>query len=81
MLQPHLVRDIDHEVHKVIAGDEFRGTGGSLYYLRHQDILAGSERVRIEVRDAVSGLVIGVKNLTYGLDYDIDYIQGRMMEP
>src|SRR5207247_835891 len=25
---------------------EFRGTGGSLYFLRHQDILTGSERVR-----------------------------------
>jgi uncharacterized repeat protein (TIGR01451 family) len=63
-----------------LAGrDEFRGTGGSLYYLRHQDILTGSERVRIEIRDAVSGLVVGVKNLTYGLDYDIDYIQGRIM--
>ena len=35
--------------------DEFRGTGGSLYYLRRQDILEGSERVRIEVRDKDSG--------------------------
>lgn len=63
-----------------IAGrDEFRGTGGSLYYLRHQDILSGSERVRIEVRDKVSGLVVAVKNLTPALDYDIDYLQGRIM--
>jgi uncharacterized repeat protein (TIGR01451 family) len=63
-----------------LAGrDEFLGTGGSLYYLRRQDILTGSERLRIEVRDAVSGLVVGVKNLSYGLDYDIDYIQGRIM--
>ncbi|MGD8568690.1 MAG: isopeptide-forming domain-containing fimbrial protein, partial [Gammaproteobacteria bacterium] len=63
-----------------IAGrDEFRGTGGSLYYLRHQDILTGSERVRIETRDTVSGMVLSVKNLSYGLDYDIDYIQGRIM--
>ena len=63
-----------------IAGrDEFRGTGGSLYYMRHQDILSGSERVRIEVRDKISGLVIAVKNLTPVLDYDIDYIQGRIL--
>jgi len=61
------------------ARDEFLGTAGSLYYLRHQDILTGSERVRIEIRDAVSGLVVEVKNLTQGLDYDIDYIQGRIM--
>jgi hypothetical protein len=63
-----------------VAGrDEFRGTGGSLYFLRHQDVLQGSERVRIEVRDKVSGLVLGVKNLTPALDYDIDYLQGRLL--
>ena len=62
-----------------IAGrDEFLGTSGSLYYLKHQDILTGSERIRVEVRDALSGMVTSVKNLTYGLDYDIDYIQGRV---
>ncbi len=63
-----------------IAGrDEFRGTGGSLYFLRHQDILEGSDRVRIEVRDKVSGLVLAVKNLVPVQDYDIDYLQGRIM--
>ncbi len=59
--------------------DEYRGTGGSLYYLRHQDILTGSERVRIEVRDKISGMVLAVKNLTPALDYDIDYLQGRVL--
>ena len=63
-----------------IAGrDEFRGTGGSLYFLRHQDILIGSERLRIEVRDKDSQVVIGVKNLVPAIDYDIDYIQGRIL--
>jgi len=63
-----------------IAGrDEFRGTGGSLYFMRHQDILMGSDRVRIEIRDKDSGMVVGVKNLSAALDYDIDYIQGRIM--
>ena len=63
-----------------IAGrDEFAATGGSLYFMRHQDLLQGSERVRIEVRDKDSGLVIGVKNLTPVLDYDVDYIQGRIV--
>ncbi len=58
--------------------DEFLGTGGSLYYLRHQDILTGSERVRIEVRDKDSGIVTSVKNLTPTLDYTVDYLQGRI---
>ncbi|MCJ7816189.1 MAG: OmpA family protein, partial [Xanthomonadales bacterium] len=63
-----------------VAGrDEFLGTSGSLYFLRRQDVLDGSERVRIEVRDKDSGMVLGVKNLTPALDYDIDYLQGRIL--
>jgi flagellar motor protein MotB len=59
--------------------DEFRGTDGSLYFLRRQDVLEGSERVRIEVRDKDSGIVLAVRNLTPVLDYDIDYLQGRIV--
>ena len=59
--------------------DEFRGTGGSLYYLKHQDVMTGSERVRIEIRDKASGLVIAVKNLVPVQDYTIDYLQGRIL--
>ena len=63
-----------------VAGrDEFRGTGGSLYYLRRQDILQGSDRVRIEIRDKDSGIVLAVKNLTPVTDYDVDYLQGRLV--
>ena len=63
----------------VAERDEFLGTDGSLYFLRRQDILEGSERLRIEVRDKVSGIVLGVKTLTPVLDYDIDYLQGRIL--
>jgi len=59
--------------------EEFRGTGGSLYFLQRQDILAGSERVRIELRDKASGIVTGVLNLMPAMDYDIDYLQGRIV--
>src|SRR3989441_2466693 len=59
--------------------EEFRGTGGSLYFLGHQDILTGSERVRIEIRDKASGIVTGVVNLQPNQDYDIDYLQGRLL--
>lgn len=59
--------------------EEFRGTGGSLYFLRRQDLLAGSERVRVELRDKASGIVTGVVNLTPVIDYDIDYLQGRVV--
>ncbi len=63
----------------VASRDELRGTGGSLYYLRHQDILNGSEQIYIEIRDKDSGLVVGAKSLSAGLDYDIDYLQGRIL--
>lgn len=61
------------------AREEFLGTGGSLYFLRNQDITSGSESVRVEIRDKNSGLVIGSKYLTYGIDYEIDAIQGRIL--
>ncbi len=63
----------------IASREEFRGTGGSLYFLQRQDILAGSERVRIELRDKASGLVTGVLNLTPVMDYDVDYLQGRVL--
>jgi hypothetical protein len=63
----------------VPSREEFRGTGGSLYYLRRQDLLVGSERLRIEVRDKVSGLVLAVVHLRPTLNYDIDYLQGRIL--
>lgn len=59
--------------------EQFLGTGGSLYFLHHQDILTGSENVRIEVRDKASNIVTGVVNLRPNVDYDIDYIQGRLL--
>ncbi len=59
--------------------EELRGTGGSLYFLHHQDILTGSERVRIEIRDKDSHIVTGSVDLRPGIDYDIDYLQGRLL--
>ena len=41
--------------------------------------MTGSERVRIEIRDKASGIVTGVVNLRYPMDYDIDYLQGRIV--
>jgi flagellar motor protein MotB len=63
----------------IASREELRGTGGSLYYLNRQDLLAGSERVRIELRDKASGNVTGVVNLAPVMDYDIDYLQGRIL--
>ena len=59
--------------------EEFRGTGGSLYYLEHQDIVTGSERIQVEVRDKDSGIVVSVNTLVAGQDYQEDAIQGRIL--
>ncbi len=77
--QKLLVEGFAAEPGTVAGRDEFRGTGGSLYFLRQQDVLIGSDRVRIEVRDKDSGVVIGVKNLVPVIDYDFDYLQGRIL--
>ncbi|MBM0106001.1 OmpA family protein [Steroidobacter sp. S1-65] len=59
--------------------EEFRGTGGSLYYLRRQDITRGSERLWIEVRDPTSGITLQRAQLIPGMDYELSYLQGRVL--
>lgn len=59
--------------------EEFRSTGGSLYYLRHLDITQGSEQVWVEARDKDSGLVLERKQLVPAQDYEFNYLQGRLL--
>ena len=61
------------------AYEELRGTGGSLYYLQHQDITRGSEQLAIEIRDKDSDLVLSRTPLIAGSEYNIDAIQGRVL--
>lgn len=62
----------------VPAREEFRGTGGSLYFLKRQDVSIGSERIRVEVRDRETGIVIESRDLYPLQDYDFDPFQGRL---
>ncbi|MGL6290482.1 MAG: outer membrane protein [Silanimonas sp.] len=57
---------------------EFLGTGGSLYYLKHGDVLPGSERLVLEIRDGTTGRVEASVPLVRGADYEIDEFQGRV---
>jgi hypothetical protein len=59
--------------------DVLKGTGGSAYFLKHQDITSGSETVSVEVRDNVTGQIISRRSLRFGTDYDIDYVQGLII--
>lgn len=59
--------------------DVFRGTGGSAYFLTHQDVTTGSETLYVEVRNPVTGMVVDRRSLVYGRDYTIDYSQGVVL--
>jgi uncharacterized repeat protein (TIGR01451 family) len=61
------------------AHNEFLGTGGSLYYLRHKPIVEGSEKISIEVRDKDTDMVIAKVTQVEGKDYEIDYSNARIM--
>lgn len=63
----------------VPATDILRCTGGSLYYLKNDDVVAGSEQIRLEVRSAPSGEIIRSTPLLPGSDYEMDYVQGRFV--
>lgn len=63
----------------VPAHEELRATGGSLYYLGAVSVAEGSELVRLEVRDGVTGLPLAERHLVRGRDYDIDYFSGRIL--
>ena len=56
--------------------DEFRGTGGSAYFLKRQDLTVGSEQITLEIRDRVTGLPKSRRLLRPEEDYTLDYIQG-----
>jgi hypothetical protein len=61
------------------AFDYLRGTGGSLYYLRHDELIEGSEHVALVVRDETSGLELYRRPLARNEDYTIRYGEGRLM--
>ncbi|MFK7816573.1 MAG: hypothetical protein AB8B92_09570, partial [Gammaproteobacteria bacterium] len=78
--------DHKHELHafaseaqNVAAHNEFIATGGSLYYLRNTEVVQGSEKVWVEVRNRDSEQVTENITLKQGQDYDIDYLQGRII--
>ncbi len=61
------------------AHNEFLGTGGSLYYLRNQDVVSGTDKLRVEVRDSITGLVKSTVDIKENVDYDLDYATGRVL--
>jgi hypothetical protein len=73
------VRAFASEAQTAPGHTEFVGTGGSLYYLKHTDVLPGSDVVVLEVRDLTTGRVENRITLQRGTDYEISELQGRIL--
>lgn len=75
------VKAFGAESDQFLAKDEIRGNGTSgFYFLRYRDIVEGSERVRIEVRDRYHPeRVLKVVDKTAYTDYSIDYVGGTIL--
>lgn len=64
------------EPDQLVGRETFRGTGGSVYFLREQDVTPGTETLSVELRDVETGRVIDRRRLIVGRDYTINYLQG-----
>ncbi|RYF61437.1 MAG: hypothetical protein EOO27_02010 [Comamonadaceae bacterium] len=73
------IRAFGSEAQTAPGHSEFLGTGGSLYYLHHTDVLPGSEIVTVEIRNPRTGSVDNRIVLTRGVDYTINELQGRLL--
>lgn len=59
--------------------DRFESTGGSLFFLSKSSVVAGSEVLRVEWRDAVTQLPLRDVHLQRLRDYTIDLFTGRVL--
>jgi uncharacterized repeat protein (TIGR01451 family) len=60
--------------------DELRAiTTKSNYNFRQADVVEGSEKVTLEVRDKISGLTVGRIPLARGKDYSVSYFFGNII--
>ncbi|MEK7309574.1 MAG: PQQ-binding-like beta-propeller repeat protein [Planctomycetota bacterium] len=64
---------------QIPAHNEFRATGGSVYYLKNKDVVQGSEHITIETRDKLNNLLLATRQLMRDSDYEIDYSNGRII--
>ena len=67
------------EAQSAFRHNQFLGTGGSLYYLKDNDIVDGSEKVWVEIRQRNSERAVQKIILEEGRDYEIDDFQGRII--
>lgn len=58
--------------------NELYATGGSLFYTRNRNIVEGSEKIRVEIRDKIQNMTVAGYDLQEGVDYEINYEEGRI---
>ena len=59
--------------------NELYATGGSLFYARNRNIVEGSEKIRVEIRDNIQNMTVASYDLQEGKDYEINYGEGRIL--
>ncbi len=59
--------------------DTFLGTGGSIYYLSERDIVLGSAKLVVEVKNKTTDKLVSRKVLIEGKDYTINELTGRVI--
>jgi hypothetical protein len=73
------VKAFGSEAQSALGHSEFLGTGGSLYYLKNTNVIPGSDKLLLQVKDTSTGNIIARIDLIRGADYEIDNIQGRVI--
>jgi hypothetical protein len=74
-----LRRDADGNAPPAPAHDVLRATGGAALWLSHGEVVPGSEALRIERRDQLTGRLLSSRALTRGIDYEIEWVSGRVV--
>jgi hypothetical protein len=63
----------------LLGHNEFEAQGGRQFILRNNDVVQGSEKLVVEVRDRDSGIMIKKTPLKPYQDYEFDYLAGRIV--
>jgi uncharacterized repeat protein (TIGR01451 family) len=74
-----VVTVIGAEARQQHVRDELAGTGGSLYYLSHRDVIEGSEQVALAIRDRHTGLILARIPQVRNVDYTVKHREGRLL--
>jgi hypothetical protein len=61
------------------AHDVLLATGGAALWLSRGGVVPGSEALRVEWRDPVTGRLAEERRLVRGVDYELDWISGRVV--